>query len=868
MDTSIGLSTGLPGLDKILHGIQPGDNIVWQSDTPNDYLPFVDAFCCYAKTSKKKLVYFRFANHLQLVGENSDARICRLAPREGFESFITRIHKIIAETGPGAYYVFDSLSELAQDCFSERMMGNFFALTCPYLFALDTVSYFHLLRNYNSHHAAEPITETTQLLLDIYHHDGKKYVHPLKVQGRYSPTMHMLHVKDGDEFCPVEHSAITSKVLNSSKWYGLRSASYRMVGEWDKRFLHAEEKLGEHRRGECSNEEINEVFLHQLTQLISRDEKILTLARRYLTLEDLIYIWKHTIGSGFIGGKAIGMLLARAILRQEDSHWSDWLEEHDSFFVGSDIFYTFLVQNDCWGIHQKQKNPDTIFEDIEEARQRILRGHFPDYIIRRFSNMLEYYGQCPIIVRSSSLLEDNYGNAFVGKYESVFCVNTGSQAERLEAFLHAVRIIYAGTMSKEVLTYRAKRNMLDKDEQMALLVMRVSGAPYSGRYFPHFAGVGLSFNPYAWSREIDPHAGLLRLVFGLGTRAVNATDDDHTRIVALNAPEQRPEANFDEVCRYAQHRFDFLDLEAGGESSGDFSSICATTSELPLDLVSSIDRTIADRGREVHRVLTFDRLLRDTEFVSQMRDMLRILQEAYEHPVDIEFAANVMPDQTYRVNLLQCRTLQVQGGTASELPEISVKKENRLIKARGAVVGQSRFVDVARFVYVVPEKYSELSEQDRYAVARLIGDVNRIQGMDSALGLVMAIGPGRWGTSTPSLGIPVTGTDINHISVLCEVVGMHKHLIPDISLGTHFFNELVELNMLYVAIFPDQGDNYLNRSFFLNAPSCLPDLLSVPSRLQDVVRVIDVPTLTDLSGVQLLADAEKQEVNCFCKVSL
>ncbi len=177
----------------------------------------------------------------------------------------------------------------------------------------------------------------------------------------------------------------------------------------------------------------------------------------------------------------------------------------------------------------------------EEARRRILTGTFPQETQKEFMDMLDYFGQCPIIVRSSSLLEDNFGNAFSGKYESVFCVNQGTRGERLKAFLSAVRRVYASTMSMEALDYRAHRGLLDRDEQMAILVQRVSGVVCSNLYFPQIAGVGLSFNPYVWSERIESDAGMLRLVCGLGTRAVDRHDDDYTRLVSLNAPKLRHE---------------------------------------------------------------------------------------------------------------------------------------------------------------------------------------------------------------------------------------------------------------------------------------------------------------------------------------
>ncbi|MHC4511163.1 MAG: PEP/pyruvate-binding domain-containing protein [Planctomycetota bacterium] len=547
-ERAVQASTGLPGLDRILHGIRPGDNIVWQVDSIDDYAPFVEPLLKSAKARAQELVYFRFARHEELVRRDSGARIYQLDPEAGFEIFIARIHEVIRRTGRGSYYVFDSLSELARECYSERMLGNFFRLTCPYLSTLEAVAYFAVLRHYHSYHAALPIEETTQLLLGVYRHKEKVYVHPLKVHERHSSTMFMLHVWDNDEFIPVTESAMISDVLTLAPWPGLQSASYRMVGMWDRRFMQAEELLDSYERGECSGETVDKVFHRQLRQLISRDERILRLAQKYLSLSEIIHLWKRLIGSGLVGGKAVGMLLARAILAKSDPRWAELLESHDSFFIGSDIFYSFLVENDCWRIRQNQKDPATLLDGAEEARRRILQGNFPDYIIARFSDMLDYFGQSPIIVRSSSLLEDNFGNSFSGKYESVFCASQGTQQDRLAEFLNAVRFIYASSMSEDALLYRAERNVLERDEQMALLVQRVSGKPYGSLFFPQLAGVGLSYNPYVWDENIDPEAGILRVVFGLGTRAVNRSDDDYTRVVALNAPSIRPETGFDRVA--------------------------------------------------------------------------------------------------------------------------------------------------------------------------------------------------------------------------------------------------------------------------------------------------------------------------------
>jgi pyruvate,water dikinase len=852
------ITTGLPGLDQVLKGLLPGDNVVWQVDTVEEYKALVTPYCQAAVANGKKLIYFRFARHEPLVTAEEGAEVHELDPEQGFENFIAAIHSVIEAAGLGAFYVFDCLSRLASDWHSDQMLANFFMLTCPYLFDLETIAYFAVYRNYHSSHALGPIQETTQLFLDTYRHKDEIYVRPVKVQQRYSPTMNMFHVWRGEEFKTVTSSAVISEILTSKQWSGLASDS--AVGFWENSFVHARELLqsGEYRpdlpdRGKDTYDTL-------VKMIVSRDPDMQRLITRYLTLQDILDFRKRMIGTGLVGGKTVGMLLARSILRRTGARCAEVLEEHDSFYIGSDVFYDFLVRSGVWWIRQKQRDAQHFLDGAEQARRRILTGEFPPHIVQRLEEMIDYFGQSPFIVRSSSLLEDNYGHSFAGKYESIFCANQGPREKRLQDLLAAIRSIYASSMSEKALRYRADRGMLDRDEQMALLVMRVSGAMYDRYFYPQVAGVGFSFNPYAWDRAIDPKAGVVRLVFGLGTRAVNRSDDDYTRIIALNAPEKRPETNFDEVARFAQRRVDYLDLEANQHVSSHFLDLVQKSPDLPLDLFASTDRTQSSSDPQA-RVLTFDRLLKNTRFVANLREMLQTLEEAYDYPVDIEFTANFVSDDDYRINLLQCRPLQVHGTAAMDIPDVQVKKEDLVITARGAVIGQSRVASIDRFVYVSPSLYGRLPVQARHEVARLLGAVNHAQG--DGIKTVMMLGPGRWGSTSPHLGLPVTFSDINRISILCEIVAMHENLVPDVSLGTHFLSEIVERNILYLALFPEQGDNFLSQKFFEDSPSCLLELVPGAERLEGVVRVIDTARVANGAAIRLTADAVDQKVLCY-----
>ncbi|MCC6145474.1 MAG: hypothetical protein IT368_16835 [Candidatus Hydrogenedentes bacterium] len=521
-----------------------------------------------------------------------------------------------------------------------------------------------------------------------------------------------------------------------------------------------------------------------------------------------------------------------------------------------------MVQNGCWWIRKNQKHADTLLEGASQARRRILTGSFAPAIREQFIAMLEYFGRSPIIVRSSSLLEDNFGNAFAGKYESVFCVNQGSPSQRLEELLNAVKTVYASSMSEAALSYRDRHGILHLDEQMALLVQRVSGANHGRYFYPHLAGVGFSYNPYAWSPDIDPNAGLVRLVFGLGTRAVDRRDDDYTRIIALNAPHRRPEGDSGEGAPHAQHKVDLLDLRDNSLRSIDFAAAVESDPELPLDLLAPVDARMARRHREAGisdlqpRFLTFEGVLRGSSLVDDLRGLLETLHAAYDYPVDVEFTVNLTPGGRYRMSLVQCRPLQIHAGTAPAEWPACVPPSKILLQSTGPLIGRSRQDRVGRIIQVVPEAYALLPRQDRYAVARLIGRLVHLAGPRPE-GCLLLIGPGRWGTSSPELGVPVTFNEIDRVDIVCEFVAMREDLVPDVSMGTHFFSELVEMEMLYLALFPTLESHHANAAAFAAVENRLVELLPDAAHLDSVVRVLDPANVT------AVADTMGQRFLCY-----
>jgi len=853
-------STGLKGLDRIICDLKKGDNVVWQVDSIEDYSHFVSPYIKKALEGKKNIVYMRFAQHKPLIENQPDVTVYQLNAKGGFESFSTQVHAIISQEGTEAYYVFDCLSDLLSAWATDLMVGNFFMVTCPYLFELDTIAYFAILRNYHSFQTVARIRETTQLLLDIYNFDRNFYIHPLKVWKRYSPTMFLPYLQRGEEFTPVISSIDASKLLSHISQKS-PNGSARFLDHWDRLFMKADSLT----KAPPDSKETKELVRELCRIMVGREKRISQLAQNSFSLVDLINIKSRLIGSGFIGGKAVGMLLAQKILANDQSFdWDQYTEPHDSFYVGSDVFYSYIVENGWWKLLMKQKTKEGYFDVAPEMRENLLQGKFPDQVRERFQEIIEYFGQSPIIVRSSSLLEDSFGNAFAGKYESLFLVNQGDPEQRYSEFEEAVRRVYASTMDEDALAYRLQRGLDQQDEQMALLVQRVSGSYKKSYFFPDLAGVGVSYNTFVWKSELDPKAGMLRLVFGLGTRAVDRVEDDYPQTIALDQPLLRPYADREGESRFSQHNVDLLDTNQNCLRTVGVTDLLNDELNMKLDLIADTDpyteRKMKELGMKTQRywLLTFKKLLSNTNFTEIMQKILKTLEKYYQYPVDIEFTVNFTDDDLFKINLVQCRPLQTKGIKASvQLPE-NIKPEKVLFASQGYTMGGSISQPIKRIIYVDPQAYVEMPVSLKYSIARLIGKLNR-QIANREITPTVLFGPGRWGTSTPSLGVPVNFAEINKITVLVEIAYESGNLMPELSFGTHFFQDLVESDIFYAALFPQKENVVFNEDKLAEMPNLLTDLFPEERKYEDVVKVYEVGS----SQLQIMSDVVSQKVICF-----
>ncbi len=864
------VSTGISPLDDVIDGLRLGDNVVWQVDGLDTYLRVVRPFVRQAMQDGRKLVYVRFAPDENILLPENGLGYEEVDPGHGFDSFSAQVNRIIEERGTEVFYVFDNLSFLVAEWGTDELLANFFRVTCPFLHELDTVAYFALTRGRHAHRAVARIRDTTQVLIDLYHVRSELYVHPIKVWDRYSSQMFLPHLFTARGLTPLFRSGDASMVsLTAGKPpLSVKAAS---IAPWDsvQRRL---SQYGEEDLRQLENTPEIQALRQELSQMIiGGDPEFKRLSEEFLTLQDLLDIRNRLIGSGRIGGKAAGMLLARRILQKSPGglDFSDILEEHDSFYIGSDVFFTFLINNDLFRLRLRlTRNSQISSEEFERVEQRFLEGGFPDEIMEQFKDLLDYFGQAPIIVRSSSLLEDGFGNAFAGKYRSEFCVNQGCPEARLEAFLRAVKLVYASAVNPDALAYRRQRGLGEADEQMAILVQRVSGSRHGRFFFPSLAGVAFSRNLYRWTDRIDPLQGMVRLVFGLGTRAVNRVSSDYPRLIAVSHPLLRPEAG-SKIALYSQRQVDVLDLDRNEFRSVSFREVLGEADLPNLELfVSTLqegflrDPASAQILNPRDCVLTFGNLLAHSGFMRCIKDALARLESAYGYPVDTEFTAAVDSSTGgIRFNLVQCRPMRAPRLTEGLSLPRKVPRTLVLFRASRTLSGGAA-QNIRYILYIDPKAYAMKAPIPiKQQVGRIVGELNRHPEM--VKNRIMMMGPGRWGSSNIMLGVNTTYSDINYACVLVEIAREEAGHVPDVSFGTHFFLDLVESRIIYVPLYPDLPESEFNFAFFEDSPNSLASFVENTAPFEEIIRVIDVFNASGGRYAHVVADPHTGKALCF-----
>ncbi|RME86958.1 MAG: hypothetical protein D6770_10610 [Anaerolineae bacterium] len=615
---------------------------------------------------------------------------------------------------------------------------------------------------------------------------------------------------------------------------------------------------GERKHLQARLEEIKVVLIRTM---ISDHLAYINIAKQWFTVADLKNIYLRKIGHGKIGGKSAGMLLAERILREvAPAEVRECIRTPVSYYLGSDVMYSFMSFNGLmhWA-DQKYKSEEQIRAEHPRLQREFLAGRFPDEILEKLRELLDEVGKQPLIVRSSSLLEDSFGTSFAGKYDSYFCPNQGTPEENLDALTEAIARVYASGLRPEPLLYRRRMGLLDYDERIAILIQVVEGERFGDYYLPHAAGVAFSRNLYRWSPQIRREDGFVRLVWGLGTRAVERVGNDYPRLVALSHPTLHPADSVETIQRYSQRYVDLIDLKQNAFRTLPVTEVLRGDYP-PLRYLAQVNREgyLGEvRTRLVkpeHLIITFEGLLRHTPFADYMRTLLSLLERHYHSPVDTEFTVRVLepeqPSPRIQITLLQCRPQShLQDATEGHLPA-DLPDEDIIFATRGMVPpGVVR--DIRYVLFVAPEGYFALpSQAERNKLERAIGRVNAaLEGQT-----FITIGPGRWGTNSPDLGVHITFADIYNTSALIELSGHEIGAAPEPSFGTHFFQDLMEAQVYPLAIYLDDPETLFNRAFFYETPNRLPEHIQSEASVLSCLRLIDVEDYRPGHSLTLILD--------------
>jgi len=649
------------------------------------------------------------------------------------------------------------------------------------------------------------------------------------------------------------------------------------LAPWDLLFTQGDEyeQLPPEERAEIQHH-LREIIVVLIKGMISDQLEFVGLAKDLFTIPDLKGIRRRRIGRGKIGGKAAGMLLARKILQlvEDDDEMDvrEYIQIPDSYFIGADVFYDFLMINDLNRyMSQKYKLRDKMEADYPHIRAAYMKGCFPEEIVYGLKGLLKDVGNSPLIVRSSSLLEDNFGTAFAGKYDSFFLANQGTPEENLAALMNAIARVYASVVSPDALLYRQHMGLVDYDERMAILIQKVQGTQYQRYFFPKVAGVGYSRNPFRWNPKIRREDGFLRLVWGLGTRAVERVSNDYPRIIALSHPRLRPQVGVKRIRQYSQHFVDLIDLKDNAFKTLPVQEVIADGYPA-LRYVASVDkgdylsplisRVGAGNGGDL--VLTFEQLSGDKQFITLTKTILKKLERHYKWPVDIEFTLDIKPrypQVEYTFHLLQCRPL-VSHEWAGNIKIPQSIPEESLIFATRRLVPQGVVSRVRYIVYIDPEKYGRVPDYvTKIELARVVGRLNRrLEGERYIL-----MGPGRWGSSNLDLGVKVTYADIYNAKVLIEIPLVKEGITADASYGTHFFQDLVETGIFPLPIIPGEDGSTLNGRFLSDSPNVLAELLPADAPYARYVHVVDVPAVAGGRYLEIVMNGEQERAVGYLK---
>jgi len=612
-------------------------------------------------------------------------------------------------------------------------------------------------------------------------------------------------------------------------------------------------------------------------RLLSDNLNYINVAKRYLNVEIFGQLINKIVGpadgNGKLGGKSAGLILAYQILqhKKKSNLLLDDVQTPKSWFITSDSIFEFIHYNALEEfVFTKYLNPEEIQLEYAFIQYIFKNSPFPQEMLVGFKRILEELDTKPLIIRSSSLLEDSFEASFSGKYKSLFISNIGTKEERLTSLVNAVAEVYASTFGPDPIVYRKERGLLDFREEMGILIQEVVGTRIGKFYLPSYAGVAFSNNEFSWSPRIKREDGIIRLVAGLGTRAVDRTMNDYPTLIAPGKPSIKVNTAFSDRIKYSQQFVDVINLETNKFETIEFKQLLKDCKgNFPgIEHIVSFDRqgtlvdpisAFTDFVKE-DTVVTFNGLTERTQFIIKIKETLKYLQNALQRPVDIEFASDGKI-----LYLLQCRPQSRFSNENKIVIPFDIPEESKIFTAN-RYVSNGLVENVEYVVYVDPLEYGKLqTSEEMQEVGKTINKLNRLLPDRSFI----LIGPGRWGSKGDiKLGVPVIYSDINNTAMLIEVAKENEGYEPELSFGTHFFQDLVEANIKYLPLYPDKKGVLFNENFFNNSPNFLTEMLKNCDELAKVVKVINLNEPAKNATLSIYMDGENSQAVAFIKAKV
>jgi hypothetical protein len=514
------------------------------------------------------------------------------------------------------------------------------------------------------------------------------------------------------------------------------------------------------------------------------------------------------IGRGTIGGKGRSLLFAIRALRDSSDENLRAVALPRSRYIGAEVFKEFISQIPNLEDLKRDAAP-------EEIEAEFLKGELPDYVTKALYGYLAEMRD-PLAIRSSSVLEDSLKYSFAGKYLSPFLLNAEeSLIDRVKAVERQIKRVYSRTYFPAANIYRHKHNL--PEDQMGIIVMRISGRWRGNYYYPTTAGVGFSYNGRRWTTRIKREDGLIRMVFGLGTMS---TKRGYARTYSLSNPYLRPEgSNAYKVMKHSQEHFHVIDRTTGELTTIDIKEVWRDSFRWHPDFSTyaslyvydenqgyfgSLDKMSIFSPAEGKVCMPFESFPRThAAFFKTMSGLLPLLQEKMGVYADIEFAYEPLEN---RLELLQARPLWISG-RHDETGGAALEGRTVILRADRMVTDGSA-ASIKYLVFVDPEIYSRCS--DFQSVARALGDMNEKISPEKYI----LVAPGRVGSSSPELGVPVRYDEISNVCCIVEVGIPTTGHMPELSYGTHFFSDLETDEVLYMPVFQGEKDNLYDEAWF------------------------------------------------------